>query len=164
MRLVLVLVLAACGSPSAPQPDPHEAGGSAGSAGSAHGPVHTADAADARYIGVITAAESVDIAPRIQGVVATIEVRAGDTVTAGQVIAEMDPKSMQEELRAAEAALGAAVAARHQADVDVEDARRKLAVETKAVAAGVSPQVNLVEAELAGDAGELRPGLAAWVR
>src|SRR5258706_10666983 len=61
----------------------------------------------------------------------------------------MDPKSMQEELRAAQAALGAAVAAQRQADVDVEDARRKLAVETKAVADGVSPKINVDEAKLA---------------
>jgi RND family efflux transporter MFP subunit len=98
---------------------------------------------------VIAAAESVDIAPRIQGVVAAVKVRAGDRVSAGQVIAEMDPKSMQEELRAAQAALGAAVAAKRQADVDVEDARHKLAVETKAVADGVSPRINLDEAALA---------------
>jgi biotin carboxyl carrier protein len=59
----------------------------------------------------------------------------------------MDQKSMQEELRAAEAALGAAVAARRQAEVDVDDGRRKVALETKAVADGVSPRTALEEAQ-----------------
>jgi RND family efflux transporter MFP subunit len=100
-------------------------------------------------IGVVTAAESVDIAPRFQGVVQSVRVRAGDVVTVGQVIAEMDPKSVQEELRAAEAALAAAGAARRLAEVDVEDARRRLALETKSVASGVSATSQLDEAKLA---------------
>src|SRR5439155_25398819 len=110
--LALTFVLVACGTPSAPTPMPQNT------------PVAThaavADAAAARgFVGVITAAESVDIAPRFQGVVATVLVRPGDAVKAGQIVAEMDRKTMQEELRAAEAAYGAAAAANRQADVDV---------------------------------------------
>jgi RND family efflux transporter MFP subunit len=98
---------------------------------------------------VITAAESVDIAPRFQGVVASVNVRPGDVVQADQVVAEMDRKSMEEELRAAQAAYGATAAAARQAEVDVEDARRKLTLETKAVAEGISPRSALDEARLA---------------
>ena len=109
-----------------------------------------ADAAAERgFVGVIAAAESVDIAPRFEGVVAAIRVRTGDPVVAGQIVAEMDPKSMQEALRGAEAALGAAVASKRQANVDVEDARRRLVIETRAVADGVSPAMQLEEARLA---------------
>jgi len=138
---VLLLVIAACGSPTAPPPAPRD-----------HAPVKHA-AADAgappTYVGVITAAESVDIAPRFEGVLASVAVRPGDTVTAGQVVAEMDRKTMQEELRAAGAALGAAVAANRAAEVDVEDGRRKVALETDMVGRGVEPKVNLDEAVLA---------------
>ena len=100
------------------------------------------------YIGVITASESVDIAPRFQGVVADVKVRAGDEVTQGQVIAEMDQKSMQEELRAAESALSSARASYHAAEVDVADAKRKVALETEAVKNGIEPRANLEEATM----------------
>src|SRR5262249_40584626 len=137
-------LVVACGT-QAPPPPPQPPQPT----GSAH-VVATPDAAATRgFIGVITASELVDIAPRLQGVVAKIHVRVGDVVAQDQVIAEMDPKSMQEELRAAEAAYSAAAAARRQAEVDVEDARRKLRLETKAVADGVSPRQNLEEAQLA---------------
>lgn len=145
-RLLLVSLVAAgaCGSEpaNAPVPRPPMPGDARVTAAV---PV---DAATSRgYVGVIAASDSVDIAPRFQGVVATIVVRVGDTVTADQVVASMDQKSMQEELRAAQAALGAAIAAKRQAEVDVDDARRKVALETKAVADGVSPRTTLEEAQ-----------------
>ena len=147
MRAALVagaLMLAACGSEHTEPPRPEPKG-----SGARHLPP-PADAAPARgYVGVITAAESVDIAARFPGVLARVLVRAGDAVTAGQVVAELDPKQMEEDLRGATAALGAASAAKRQADVDTEDARRKLVLETKAVANGVSPQSALEEAKLA---------------
>lgn len=140
---LFALLLAACSDPLQPaqQPQPTHVGSAKAAANDA--------AAAPSFVGVVTAAESVDIAPRFQGVVATVLVKTGDYVKKDQVIAEMDRKSMQEEVRAAEAAYGAAVAAARQADVDVEDAKRKLALETKMVADGVSPRVNLDEAQLA---------------
>jgi RND family efflux transporter MFP subunit len=106
------------------------------------------DADTARFIGVITAAQSVDIAPRTAGVLATVLVRPGDPVVTGQVVAEMDPVPMREELRAAQAAHVAAAAAHRQADVDVEDAARKADLERRSVANGVSPAMNIRETEL----------------
>ena len=142
MRCAMFALLLACGGDRTPTPVPKQA---PRDARVATAPI---DAPPSRgYVGVITASDSVDIAPRFQGVVATILVRVGDTVTANQVVASMDQKSMQEELRAAQAALGAAVAAKRQADVDVDDARRKVALETKAVADGVSPRTTLEEAQ-----------------
>ena len=141
-RALLAMVLAACGGDRTPAPAPREA------PRDAHVQTAPVDAAPSRgYVGVITASDSVDIAPRFQGVVATVDVRVGDTVTANEVVASMDKKSMQEELRAAEAALGASIAAKRQAEVDVDDARRKVALETKAVADGVSPRTVLEEAQ-----------------
>lgn len=138
----LLLFLAACGGGNEPRPLP-----SARDAGvSVERP--PVDAAPG-FVGVIAAAESVDIAPRFQGVIASVRVRPGDKVTAGQVIAEMDQKSMLEELRAAEAALGAAMAARRQAEVDVEDAKRKAQLEADAAAKGISSTSVAEEAKLA---------------
>ena len=139
-RLVIVAWVAACGSD--PQPR------AIANAPARDADVITIDAPPVRFTGVLTAAESVDVAPRIAGVIAKVHVGAGDVVEAGQIVAEMDPSQMRDELRAAEAALAASTAASRQAAVDVEDARRKLALETKAVEKGVSPAQNLEEARL----------------
>ena len=138
----MLALLVACGGDRAPTPGAKQVPRDARAATVVDAPLATRG-----YVGVITASDSVDIAPRFQGVVATIAVRVGDTVTANQVVAAMDQKSMQEELRAAQAALGAAIAAKRQAEVDVDDARRKVALETKAVADGVSPRTALEEAQ-----------------
>lgn len=142
MKRLVLAILAACSGgdevapvrrdpPHVPPPVPADAAGP-------HG-----------FVGVIAAAEVVDLAPRFEGVVAAVHVRAGDAVKAGAVVAEMDPRPMREQLRAAEAALAAAQAALRQSEVDVDDGRRKLAVETKAVAEGVSAKVALDEAQFA---------------
>jgi RND family efflux transporter MFP subunit len=101
------------------------------------------------FVGVIVAGEIFDLAPRFEGVVSAIRVRVGDSVAAGEVVAELDPRSLREHVRAATAALAAARAAARQAEVDVEDAVRRLAVETNAVATGISPQVLVDEAQIA---------------
>jgi RND family efflux transporter MFP subunit len=89
-------------------------------------------------VGVVVADQVADVAPPFAGVLMRVNVRAGDAVTAGQVVAELDPRPLEEEIRVAEAALGAAEAARREAMIDIDDARNRLALETKAVAAGVS--------------------------
>lgn len=137
---VLVIALFACREDDAPRPSApirstmRDAG--------------TVDAAPVTFTGVLTAAELVDIAPRVAGLIRSVRVGVGDKVTEGDVVVDMDPVQLQEEQRAAEASLAAASAAAKQARVDVEDARRKLELETKAVNAGVSPTQNLDEARL----------------
>jgi RND family efflux transporter MFP subunit len=111
--------------------------------------VARAEATPPSFVGVITAADVVDVASRFDGVVAAVHVRAGDKVAAGQILVELDPRPMREQLSAAMAALAAAKAARRQADIDVEDAKRRVGVETKAVNEGVSPRVTLEEAQFA---------------
>lgn len=139
----LLLLLAACSVDKAPVQAPPAPTSVANRA------VVDATAAPAEFVGVLAAAQSVDIAPRAAGVVVKIDVATGDHVTMGQVVAEMDPVGLQEELRAAEAALGAATAAHRQAIVDVEDAKRKVVLETQAVADGVSAKAVLEEAKFA---------------
>lgn len=143
MKRALFVVLIACNTEEAPRPRPLPVPTTPRDAA----PV--VDAAPPAFTGVLTAAESVDIASRVAGLIASVNVGVGDKVEAGQAIVEMDPAQLKEELRGAEAALSAAAAASKQASVDVEDARRKLRLETKAVAAGVSPTQNLEEARLA---------------
>ena len=101
------------------------------------------------YIGVIAPSQMMDVAPLAAGRIATVNVRAGDEVKAGDVVAEMDPTSLQEELRAAEAAYSAAVAAETKAAVDVKEARRKLDVEKQAFKSGISPRQAVDDAQSA---------------
>jgi membrane fusion protein, multidrug efflux system len=141
--MVLLAIVACSGDPrpeAPPKPPPRIDAG----------PGHAQPSPDAalQFVGVTSAAEVVDISPRVAGVIAKVHVNTGDPVAAGQVVAEMDPMQLKEELRAAQAALGAASAATRQASVDLEDARRKLALETKAVAGGISAQTQLDEAKL----------------
>lgn len=82
-------------------------------------------------VGVVIAEQVADLAAPFAGVLQRVLVRAGDRVTAGQVVAELDPRPLQEELRVAEAALQAAEASHRQARVDIEDAQRRLAVELR---------------------------------
>ncbi len=140
----LAATLLGCGTedirPQLPPPDPVRT--------SPRDAAVVADAGSSVFTGVLTAAESVDIAPRVAALIAAVHVGVGDRVTEGQIVVEMDPMELREELRAAEAARSAASAAYKQAIVDLEDARRKLVLETKAVNAGVSPSQNLDEARL----------------
>ena len=104
---------------------------------------------DRGFVGVIAAAESADVVPRFAGVLSAVHVRPGDRVSAGQVVAELDPRPLEEEMRAAEAAAQRAQAEVRKAHVDVEDARRRLTLQKGAVASGLSPASALEEARLA---------------
>ena len=107
------------------------------------------DAVAAVFVGVLTAAQTVDVAPRVGGLIARVHVGAGDHVEVDQVVAEMDPVPMREELRAAEAALAAAGSAVTKANVNVDDAKRKLVLETQYVEKGLSPAQNVEDARIA---------------
>jgi len=142
-RLLIYMCLAACGSGSAP------------TATNAPAPAKKTDAGapDANtpskgYVAVIAPAQSQDVAALAPGRIAVVNVRAGDPVKAGDVVAEMDKTSMEQELRAAQADLAATQAAYRAAAVNVDAARRTLANEKKAVAAGVSPRQNIEKAEV----------------
>jgi len=141
--LGLVVALAACGSRS------HEARPVAGDGGVITDGAAPPPAPERGFVGVLVAGESVDIAPRFGGRIASVHVRAGDRVATGDLIAEMDPAPLREEVRTAEAAVRAMNAALRQAELDVEEARRRVANEKAAVAAGTSPRQAYETAELA---------------
>jgi RND family efflux transporter MFP subunit len=143
-KLVILALLAACGEEHAA---PRAAPDAAAVARTRDAGIDAA--VDRGFVGVITAAELMDVAPRFEGVILDVKVRAGDKVKAGQIVAVMDPAPLQDELRTANAALATAEASRRQAEVEVEDTKHKLEVEKASVAAGTSPQQNLVNAQLA---------------
>jgi RND family efflux transporter MFP subunit len=138
--LVLVLLVAACGSrdDAAPAPPPPASEADAGAGGAVEGP--------ARYVGVVVAVEAADLAPRFAGELIAVTVRPGDVVEAGALVARVDPRLLREELTVAQAALGTARALLRQADVDVADAERRIAIEQRAVASGTSAVDRLEQA------------------
>jgi RND family efflux transporter MFP subunit len=155
MRLLFAAAIAAALTACARDPDPppttpRAPGSRAQSSTDQRDPasIDSPLALERPFVGVVAAAESADIVPRFPGVVAAVHVRPGDRVAAGQVIAELDPGPLREELRAAEAAAARAGAEARKAAVDVEDARRKLALAKRAAAAGLSPATELDEARL----------------
>lgn len=110
MLLSSVLLLAACGKP-APAPEPERAVRtlvvSAGSAGLTH-----------EYAGEIRARLESRLSFRVGGKLLTRKVNLGDTVKAGQVLAQLDPQDLVLAQDSAKAALLAARANRDQAGAD----------------------------------------------
>ena len=165
-RLTWIILLVACNGepPQAPSQNSRPQNSRPASSRDA-APV---DAAPMTFIGVVSAGQTANIAPRVAGLLSKVLVGPGDQVELDQVVAEMDPVQMQEELSAAKAARDAAASAVTKAVVDVDDANRKLAVETNAVEKGISPTQNLDEARLnvrraRATARQLRPSLAVEV-
>lgn len=106
------------------------------------------------WVGVIASAEAVDVAPRFDGVIATVVVRPGDEVAAGDVLATLDPRPAREEQVAATAAAREAHARTRRARIEVDRARHKLGVEEGGLAAGTTAPVTVEDARLALRAAE----------
>lgn len=73
-------------------------------------------------IGTVEARRAYAIGPTTAGRVKQVQVDVGDTVTAGQLVAEMDPVDLEERIAAARAALQRADHARTAAEAQVRDA------------------------------------------
>ncbi|HXV80950.1 MAG TPA: biotin/lipoyl-binding protein, partial [Candidatus Binatia bacterium] len=77
-------------------------------------------------VGSLMARRSVDVAPKISGRVDRVLVEVGDQVKDGQLIAEVDARALEEELREAEAALKVAEATLKGEQAELVDLTRKL--------------------------------------
>lgn len=69
-----------------------------------------------RVSGALVARETAVLTSRVPGYVRTVDVRAGDTIRAGQVLLTLEGKELEARLRAAEAALAEAEAAITEAE------------------------------------------------
>ena len=146
LALALLLCAAGCGDQRSPAVVVR-GGGDAGAPVATTADAGAAAAADRGFIGVLVS-ESVDIAPRFEGQLLRVHVRAGDKVAAGDLVAEIDPAPLSEELRAAEAALRAAEAATREARVAVSAAEKRLQTEKALYAAGTVARQALENAEM----------------
>lgn len=71
------------------------------------------------FIGVLEAVERVNLAPRINGRIMSILVEEGESVTQGQLIAELEPEQQQEQVNAADANIQSQIAAASQAQAEL---------------------------------------------
>lgn len=77
-------------------------------------------------VGSLMARRSVDVAPKVSGRIERVFVQVGDQVKDGQLIAQLDPRTLEEELREAEAALKVAEATLKGKQAELVDLTRKL--------------------------------------
>jgi RND family efflux transporter MFP subunit len=78
-------------------------------------------------LGVVVAADVVEIAARVDGRITEVAARLGDRVARGAVLARIDDRNLRDEQAAARAALHALVADRGKATSELEEARERRA-------------------------------------
>lgn len=115
--LVLLLVTR---SPEPPQPPP------AAAADTLPGTRAPGSAADSGFIGVVVAHGSVDIAASFAGRMEHVDVRVGNKVRKGSVLARQDVRSLQHELSITQAGLQAARADEEVAQLSLTQAQETL--------------------------------------
>lgn len=107
--------------------------------------------------GSVQALHSADVTSRIPGRVAAVLVDEGDRVSRGQVVVQLDPSDLEQQVRQAEAALAAAQArvpqARRAVDLAEESARHQVAQAEAAVQAARA-QAASAEAQVAAAASQ----------
>ncbi len=113
-----------------------------------------AKAAEDRFLGVILARESVDVAARHEGRITAVHVRIGDLVPQGGHIASLDVRTLRLDLDMAAADLRVAQAERDQAGVELAQTEERLARKQKlsaeALVSGEDLSTALYEKKLAG--------------
>jgi RND family efflux transporter MFP subunit len=77
-------------------------------------------------VGSLSASRYVSVAPKISGRVEHVLVQVGDRVKSGQLIAQLDPRELDEEVRGAEASLKVAEATLKGKQAELLDVKRKL--------------------------------------
>ena len=119
------------------------------------------------FVGVIAPAQAVVVAPEVAGELRAVHVRPGDRVAVGDLIATLDDRAAREHLAMARAELRSAQAAYSQADVAVAQAKRRLRMERKLVAEGISARNAVGDARFAvrsAEAARRRAGAEAAER
>ena len=80
-----------------------------------------------QFVGVVLARESVDVASKLEGRLKSVLVKLGDAVRRDALIATLDGTPMRQELAISQASLRARQAELQKADVQLTEARRRLA-------------------------------------
>lgn len=81
---------------------------------------------DNGYVGAVLARQSVDVAARLDGRVDSVQVRLGDQVQQGAILATMDLRSLRSELAMASASLQSAEAEVSRAELELKQGQDRL--------------------------------------
>ena len=92
-----------------------------------HGPAaegsrRSEETAEAGFLGVVVALQSVDLSARFDGTLERLNVHVGDHVTGGTALARLDSRSASRDLAIAEASLRGAEAEHDRSVIELEDA------------------------------------------
>ncbi len=77
-------------------------------------------------VGSLTARRYVSLAPKVGGRVERVLVHVGDRVTGGQLVAQIDPRELQEDVKEAEASLKVSEATLKGKQAELQDLKRKV--------------------------------------
>ena len=107
--------------------------------------------AEAPLVGVMTSRTTQVVAAQIDGRIKSVAAISGKRVKAGDPIAEIDSKQLEDRLAAAKAAVDVAKAGIAGAGAEIAEADRQVALETRVFRAGAAPEesVRLARAQLA---------------
>jgi len=108
------------------QPTPHDTlrprASSESHSGSPQGSRRSEETAEAGFLGVVVALQSVEVSAKFDGTLERLNVHVGDHVTGGTAIARLDSRSVARDLAMAEASLRGAEAEHDRSVVELEDA------------------------------------------
>jgi RND family efflux transporter MFP subunit len=113
----------------------------------------SAEEADGGFVGVVLSRQSVQVAPKFEGPLASVKVRMGDEVSEGEVIAVLDTSVLRKELAVAEAVVLAAQSDERKARAELEELKLKMDT-AKRIEKYVSA------AEIAGTESQYNAGIA----
>jgi RND family efflux transporter MFP subunit len=115
---------------------------------------HRAKAPEDRFLGVILARDSVDVAARYEGRITAVHVRIGDSLPQGGRIASLDVRTLRLDLDMAAADLKVAQAERDKAGVELAQAEERLVrrqkLSAEALASAEELSTALYQKKLAG--------------
>lgn len=103
----------------------------------------------APFVGVLTASRVLDISPEVDGRLESINVRLGERVRAGQLLAALDLQPFQLELAGRAASVQAAEAEEQRAIVQLEQARLRVEREKRIVEYSAAEALETAEQEMA---------------
>lgn len=111
--------------------------------------------------GELMPVNQVEVGTEVSGTIETVEADYNDIVTAGQVLARLDPEQLEARLRQAKASLALARARVQEADATIMETRNRLRRTRELLGKGLSSQENLDIAEAAFKRAEASRAIAA---
>jgi HlyD family secretion protein len=111
-------------------------------------------------VGNLVGAQTVDIVPRAQGRLQSINVRIGDSVNRGQVLAKVEDEELREQLRQSDASYEVARATIRQREADLSFAKTNLERNKSLFDRSLLPRQSLDDAEARHQASQAQLDLA----